>query len=232
VVKCVTGVNHVTVACCYWGNWCRDHGPNYVVHLRNAVARHLTIPHRFVCFTTHPEKLPDDIEVRPLNVPSFLDILPKMIVYRPDNTLKGRVVVMDLDTVVIDSLDEMFSYDGEFCVREAFKFPGKIGGDMLAFKAGFGKNYIWKVLVENRMWLEKETGGDERLVYQKLLVERAGLKLDFWQHLYPGQVVSFKNHIEVKNSQAPRPGNTVVSFHGHPRPHEKTKLRWVRENWI
>ena len=55
--------NPVLVMCMKWG---KAYGPEYVNRLRNGVARHLSYPHRFICFTDDAEGIDPGIEVFPL----------------------------------------------------------------------------------------------------------------------------------------------------------------------
>src|SRR5690349_8161536 len=107
----------LTIACCLWDDFpLKGWSQNYVERLRNGVARHLAKDHRFICFTNESIFLPD-VEVRRLNPPSWMGNLPKTYVYSPEAGLEGRVILFDLDNVIVGSLGDMAAYDGPLCVR-------------------------------------------------------------------------------------------------------------------
>jgi SAM-dependent methyltransferase len=219
--------NDLTIACCYWGNWCGEWGPEYVNKLYRTTKFYISQPHRFVCFTDQSEGIDENIEILPLQSPSYVDILPKMVVYRPDNGLSGRVIVIDLDIVIVDSLDDMVSYYGEFCCKHNYLKFHEPGGDMLGFEFGYGEK-IWDVIKGRTEEIEQKTKGDEREVY-KLLIDWQNI--DTWQMLYPGQLVSYKLDI-LKNGLDKFPENArLVSFHGQPRPHELLHIDWIKKHW-
>ena len=109
----------VNVICMKWGSL---YGPEYVNRLRHAVARHLPRPHRFVCFTDDGSGLEADVEVRPL--PSLG--LPaghqdrrwqKLAVYgRELSDLRGTTLFLDLDLVIVGSLEPFFEHPGSFVI--------------------------------------------------------------------------------------------------------------------
>jgi hypothetical protein len=229
----------IDVVCCLWGNWPSGEGwgPEYVRRLRNSVRRNFSRPHRFTCLTDQPHEIAAGIRTRPLTAPTRLGVLPKLSVYDPAHEWEERVIVLDLDTVIVGSLDEMFSYQGRFCVRKAYhpkalrEFRG-VGGDALSFAPGFGAEELWKPLTERTSYFEANSRrGDERQVYSDWLRKR-GVPVDFWQDLFPGQYLSWKMSIKKAGLSAPPEGTTMVSFHGTPRPHEvRHRLEFVKEHW-
>jgi hypothetical protein len=234
----------LNIVCTLWGDWADGLGAEYAIKLRNSVARNLTLEHKFFCIADelNQAKLTDsDLCVLKMDNPSRLGIIPKLAVYNPAYGFEGRIVVMDLDTLVLGSLDDMFSYSGEFCVRKAYlpkigrKFS-MIGGDLLAFPAGFGEREIWDKLISDTKAFEADSWkGDERRIYDRRLIREEALQLDFWQDLYPGQYRSFKfNNGKDRESireKLPLKNTRLVSFHGKPRIHQVTGISWVEENW-
>jgi hypothetical protein len=226
------GINIVVF---HWGDW-PEHGweAEYVNRLFRGVSRQLTPEARFACFAQDMRKItrgidPElGIEVLPLLSPSWLGCLPKLYAFSPTTGLKGRVLVFDLDTVIVGSLDDIASYDGPLATRAWFKGLSQrkpvwlSGGDLLSFEAGANQMF-WDLLSSDPVAIEEETGGRERYVYRNYASQ-----IDYWQDLFPGQVVSYKN--DVKRRGLPENAR-VVSCHGNPRPH-KIKEEWAKENWI
>lgn len=111
----------ITVICMLW----RDaelarrtgvyHGPADVRRLRDAVARHLATPHRFVCVTDQPEFLAD-LETAPIDgsLVGGAKRFPLLQLFRRDagELLGGeRLLYLDLDAVIVGPLDRLIARD-------------------------------------------------------------------------------------------------------------------------
>lgn len=192
----------LTVACCWWG-W---YPVEYVIRLKESASRNLTVPHRFVCMTDR--EAPCDTVPLATDLP---DNMKLMALYRPDNGLEGRVLALDIDSLITGSLDDIAAYNGNFCTARDFYRPDMTDGFLRAFEAG-KHAYLWEK-ASNRYRME--------IPYFKDHME----KPDYWQDLYPGQVVSYKVHCK----DGPPKGARIVSFHGKPKLHECGG--WVKELW-
>ena len=117
----------VNVVCIKWGTL---YGPEYVNRLAKGVRTHLSLNYRFVCFTDDTAGIDPSVECLPLPV---LD-LPKShtdlrwhkvaLFNSPLHDLEGESLFLDLDLVVVDSLDCFFEHPGKFCVvkdRDLFR---------------------------------------------------------------------------------------------------------------
>lgn len=200
----------VTIASLLWGDWCHPHGVEYVYKLRDRIAQHMTVPHKFVCLSDRDIPGVETIRFEP----RFKWNLNKMHLYKPDIGLEGRVLAFDLDIVPIGNLDGFAEYDGRFAVCESFNpnMKGLAGGSIMGFEAGT-LDFLWNDLVACPGKWHDRTAGSERLYYRR----HGGLNgMDFWQDLLPGQIASFKRHCQegVPN------GTRAIVFHGKPRPHE------------
>lgn len=109
----------VTILCMKWGTM---YGPEYVNHLREGVARHLKRPHRFVCFTDDAQGLRPDVQALPLpelGLPTGHGDTrwQKLALFRRDLAgLSGTALFLDLDLVIVDSLDPFFDLPGDFFI--------------------------------------------------------------------------------------------------------------------
>jgi hypothetical protein len=221
------GNEKLTVVCMLWGDWCAPYGLDYVNKLYRMVERHLSLPHTFVCFTDNLDLDYDEgIEVKliPAEVMKWGKNLPKFYMYAPDNGISGRILFMDLDSVIVDSIDEIASYDGPWIGVKPFN-PDKhhTGGGLLSF---IKEEWLWlwdKVSERPTYWAKATQGGKERLIYKRLLEDP-----DHWQTSYPGLMVGYKKHCK---KQGKYPHNArFIAFHGLPRPHE-VRDPWVIKNW-
>lgn len=191
------------------------------------VARHLNRSYRFVCFTDAPYALPGDIETLPMGVPNWRWNLRKMALYKPDNGLSGRVLALDLDTVIVGCIDDIADYRGPFCVVEDFYRKGRNGGGVISFETSDAlTDRLYRPVAEKPMNVAARTKGAERYWYDMQMPEA-----DHWQDLLPGQVVTFKPRPDERLHTPPHDAR-IVCFHGKPAIHEVAdQFGWIGRNW-
>jgi hypothetical protein len=212
--------NQVNCITFYWGPGPYD--AEYVNKLFNMVDRHLSVPHKNICFTNIPEGIREGIEIRPLHNEWMKGNLKKAIQFDPANNFEGRVLSFDLDNIIIGSLDMFVEYEDEFIIQEAIhpKRKGMCAGNFMGFQGGYGKD-IWEEINKNYNKYEKETNGSERFLYDRLIK-----RMKFWPKNY---IVSYKTEVEpgkVSNWRDVR----IVWYHGKGKPHEIDT--WLtRNNW-
>jgi len=225
----------MTVVCCLWGKW--SDGVKYVNKLNRSTKRHLSVPHRFICFTDNTEQqgFDPEVEIRKIEVPSWKGNLPKLAIYDPKNNFTGRVLVFDLDHVIVGSLDDMATYKGEFCTREDHYKKGSSGGDLIGFNSGY-VNRIWDFFNRKTKAVERmSTGnkihgsfgkvGQERIFYREFVKD-----MDFWERIYPGQIISYR--LEAQKSESLPQQTRIITFHGKPKPHQiLNPPKWMVDNW-
>ncbi|WP_282601904.1 hypothetical protein [Paracoccus sp. PARArs4] len=100
--------------------WGTLYGAEDVNRLARQVRRHLSRPHRFICFTDDARGL--DAGVEAMDLPELG--LPeghgdtrwrKLAIFRPDLAgLSGTALFLDIDLVVVDDLDPFFDLPGDF----------------------------------------------------------------------------------------------------------------------
>ena len=220
--------NYLTVVTFLWGSWCDTvESERYVLRLRNMLRRNSTMPYRFVCFTDRDELLKtnfDDIEM--VRIPEIAKNLRKNFVkfwvYAKDNGIDGRVILFDLDMIILNNIDDMLAYPGVWCGIKAFRSTvHHLGGGMVSFQKKKCE-WLWDELYNNREMWEMKCRGNERFVYEALLSSTT----DTWQDLYPNALVSYKRQCLTGIPKDAR----IVAFHGKPRPHEVMD-KWVKKYW-
>lgn len=221
----------IDVVCFLWNKWF-DREEEYVTKLRNSVQRNLSIPHNFICITNKKINDPDIItkDLKPL---SWKGNLLKLSIFNPSYKLSRKVFMLDIDVVITGSLDEICSYDGEFCIRAAFVTANNAwvpDGDMFIARRNIW-NKIWDFIRKNKINIERKTKGRERAFY-KLYRNQVFNKVDFIQQLYPGMVKSFKQH-EINKHKTYDENTRIITFHGRPKQHEVdySEFPWVKELW-
>lgn len=219
----------ITVACVYrtGGDFDRE----YVRRLKDGVERNLTLPHRFACLT-------DD---EGLNVGGLTEIVPlahdwpgwwaKIELFK----LAGPVLYLDLDMVVVGSLDKLvrkiIEQDVAFVMLRGFYRRDQCSGIMgwngdvshiyQAFVKAVESGVNWspmKRAYQGYIAMQTKEGrfrGDQE--WLRLYLSTNGMPVVFVQDLVDG-IYSYKAHVNQGKwlpSQA-----RIVCFHGRPRPHE------------
>ena len=114
------------VVCMKWGT---RYGPEWVDRLYGMVRRNTTWTIRFVCFTDDARGIRREVECRPLPKVEFDAARigrywPKLgLMQEGLGGLTGMTLFLDLDLVVIDSLDDFFTHPGRFILIREWKDP-------------------------------------------------------------------------------------------------------------
>lgn len=113
------------VVCMKWGT---QYGPVWVNRLYGMVARNTSWTVRFVCFTDDAAGIRPEVACRPMPEVSFDPRLgkywPKLgLMQKGLGGLEGMTLFLDLDVVVLESLDPFFTYEGRFCLIREWKDP-------------------------------------------------------------------------------------------------------------
>ncbi len=242
----------VNVLCIKWG---KKYGPEYVNRLHNMVRRHLHRPFRFVCLTDDAQGIDPGIEVKPIPPIGFDEFdqrkpwtfghgwLKLTSFAKPLYDLEGRTLFLDLDIVIVDSLDPFFDQPGGFgVIKEWDKKDGTGNTSVYLFTVGAHvdaldhlRNGYPKVVEEVRNEQEFITG----------YLGRQG-KVSYWPEEW---CRSFKRHCMRRGIMgwfAPPvipPGARVIAFHGKPNPPDAIAgisgkwyrrvlpTAWVAEHW-
>ncbi len=239
---------HYTVLAMKWGP---KYGPEYVNMLYGMVARNLTLPFQFVCFTDDATDIRDEVICRPLpeiEVPDAHSHVPwrKVSLYRPDLLeWSGKALFIDLDVVITGSLNDLFTYTDKLGIAENWTQPGKNIGNTSVFTFNLGSmGYIYE-----RYCKTSSTLFDRFNNSQKFVSETAHARGDL--HYFPKTWVrSFKVDCMpggIMNWFAtPRlPADArIVAFHGDPKPPDAARghypgkwykhvrpTPWITDHW-
>ena len=236
------------IICMKWGT---KYGANYVNILAGMVRRHISRPHRFVCFTDDGNGLHPDIETRPLPELDLPGHLPERgwnkltVLGEKLADLEGQALFLDLDVVILDSLDSFFELSGEFRIIHDWDFKGKIIGNSSVFRFEIGKHAD---VLEHFLTHGEEVRAQHRneQAYLSHAIHAKGI-LEYWPDEW---CRSFKRHCIRPFPlgyfvQPVKPeGAKVVIFHGNPNPDTAIKgfigkygyravrpTQWVAEIW-
>ena len=221
----------VNIICMKWGVL---YEAAYVNHLRNMVRRNLGLKHRFICFTDDPAGLDSGIEVKPLpevhaatGPERFWNKLG--IFSNPLADLTGQTLWLDLDVVIVNSIDCFFELPGKFCIIQEREFRKQAGlnngnSSVCRFEAGAHADVLEK--------FNRDPGGvAARYMFDQEFISATIKPLTFW----PGEWCrSFKKHCLARPPgcyfSAPKipSGARIIAFHGHPKPADAARGGWVR----
>jgi hypothetical protein len=242
----------VNVLCIKWGN---KYGADYVNTLYSMVSRNLSRPFRFVCLTDEKEGIRDEVEVKSIPKIGFEDFdnqvpwtkahgwLKLTCFANPLHDLQGQTLFLDLDIVIVGSLDEFFEPEGDFLVIKEWDKSDATGNtSVFRFEAGAHEDALDYLKADPEKATEPVRNEQE---YITQFVDRQS-KLKYWPADW---CRSFKRHclrpFPLSFFQQPRipEGAKVIIFHGKPHPDDAVRgksgkwyrkvlpTRWIAEYW-
>ncbi len=115
----------VNVVCMKWGD---RYDAFWVNRLYGMVVRNTTWSVRFVCFTDNSDGIRQEVECQPMPDVQFDRSLgkywPKLGLMQENlGGLSGMTLFLDLDLIIIDSIDDLLTYDGRFLIIKEWKDP-------------------------------------------------------------------------------------------------------------
>lgn len=183
-----------------------EYTPDHVRALRFGVGAHLREPHRFVCLSD--VDVPG-VRVSPLLAPAWPGWWSKIALFSPGR-LTGRVLYIDLDSVVVGDLSEIAAYAGPFAMLSDFYRPERPASGVMAWEADCPEALaVWRAFTRDPAAAMRTAGGDQGFIREVLGDEVARL-----QDAFPGQLVSFKAHCGAGVPEGAR----LVCYHGRPKP--------------
>jgi hypothetical protein len=233
--------NTVNIVCLKWGT---KYGADYVNNLYASVKRNTTVDFKFWCFTDNAVGINPEVTVEPLPYAKHLNTWWNKL-YLFSNNLpipKGeKIFYIDLDTVIVDNIDQLISkkVTKQIVVLKDFyhsiaKSATLIGSGLMCWQHGRYRK-IWSSFIKdaNHIVQAAKTYGDQWYIEQHIK------RYEFWQELFPDQVVSFKVHcLEGLPARA-----AVICYHGRPSIPESYTVNtnigrdviapqtWVKNYW-
>ena len=216
-------------------NWGTKYGAEYINRLYGMVARNITPPFSFTCFTDNPEGIRE--EVRCFDLPPLPAEMPenspgkwrKSSLWGPVlGDLEGPVLFVDLDVVVTGSLDPFFDYGREEDTVLAWNITRP--------HRRLGQTSIYRFKVGSLTALQDIYRADPQGVAEKYRFEQhfvtentpGGVKMwpVRWVAHYRAQCIP---PFPLNYLRAPRPprGARVVIFAGHLNPHDAIEGRYM-----
>ena len=225
----------VNIVCMKWGT---KYGPEYVNVLYNMVNRNITLPFRFICMTDIKEGINKEVEIFPLPVFQnpvweyyrFCQAWRKLSLFDKELfDLKGKLLFLDLDVVIVDNIDCFFNYSDKLAIIENWSQPGRLIGQASAFCFEVGKYYhLLEKYNKQHEEVMKNNRTEQVYITQELGEGNFDYFPDDWcksfkMHCMPGGILnSFLTPTKIpKNSK-------IIVFHGSPNPPEAIAGVWGR----
>ncbi len=237
--------------------WGTRYGADYVNRLQNSVQRHLTRPHRFVCFTDDPTGIQPSVETLPLPeidlpMPAAVNGWRKISLFRNDLPLDGLTLFLDLDLVLTGSLDDFFTFGEPTDIpiihnwvqrhKTIFRADPLIGNSsVFRFQANQCK-FVWDQFHKEKDWALANFSPP-----QSYLTHCIRPRMKFWPDEW---VRSFKRHCRPPFpfnwllSPSLPPQARIIAFHGKPDPdeaavgyrgsrlnHYSRPALWITDHW-
>lgn len=134
----------------------------------------------------------------------------KLELFRPNLANLGDFLFFDLDTRIVGDLREIGEMQ-TLTVLQDFYQSDRIGSGMMYLPVR-ARAVAWEAWISNPVAHMRKFRGDQEFL-NTVWQDRA----ERWQDMLPGQVVSYKAHVQKAGNVVPN-GARVVCFHGRPRP--------------
>lgn len=196
----------ITVCCVLWGD---KFSTDYVHHLKAGVERNTTVPHEFVCYSDR------QIEgVRTVILKEGMESWwNKLQLF--DGRITGRIVYLDLDTLITNNIDWLLEYDGRFAAIEDLgsvnshqpHLKGKLQSGIMSWDSTdmtwvynefkFLRSKVTTVFRGDGEYLDSVIGKFNRVLLQSV---------------YPNEIKSYKYQVYPNKLE----GASIICFHGRP----------------
>lgn len=224
----------ITVACVYMspkvyghrGN--RYYSPTYVEKLKRGFERHLPVPHKFVCLTNEP--FADYCIPLQHNWPGWWS---KIELFTP-GLLTGRVISVDLDTVLLGDLSFLLRPKDQFVMMYDHGAAGP-NSCLMYWDSDMSHVYNRFLVGTNdliKRYDSREHGhlrGDQGFIQHTQAGQ--GIQVNVWQRMVPpNYFVKFSDIKKIEDWKPHFPDARICWWTGHPKP-AQVGHPIVKENW-
>jgi hypothetical protein len=234
----------ITFVCWRWKPAARyrsTFGPETVTALQAMIAKHYHRPHRFVCVTDEPKKLPGIETIQLWNdlarVPSpighsYPSCYRRLKVFAPEagEMFGPRLVSLDLDSVITGDITPLFDRSEDFVIWGESDFPHTTPycGSMWMLRTGT-RSQVWTRFDEKKSPREAMRAGC-RGSDQGWISYVLGKGEATWTR--KDGVYSFRKHIAKTGHGLPSDARMVM-FHGKEDPwgYKAQQIPWVKAHY-
>lgn len=196
-----------------------------VNNLFNMVKKHVTVPHKFVCFTDDVAGIDKDIEICKLqdNYPNWWS---KIELFNPDNYKNKNFFFLDLDTVIIKNIDHIVTTDYGFAGLRDFYHPDRFASGLMAWSQNSRYKIYETFKLTSKRVMSNCQGGDQEFIGHCLRNDHK-----FFQDIHPDEIVSYKVHCKKGNTETTPEKARIICFHGKPKPTDLPLTSEIRRAW-
>jgi hypothetical protein len=221
------------VVCLKWGT---KYGPEYVNKLYGALKRNTTLPFTLHCFTEDATGINKNVVIHPLKYKGIDGWWNKLYLFSNEVDLDGRILFIDLDTLITGNIDDMLKVDKGFVMLKDFFYPlqDNNGSGLMSFDLKQNVD-VWGSFIANPKAAVQQLHphGDQKWIVKFVK------DITHWQTILPNQVYSFKIHC---GSGLPNNAR-IICYHGKPSIPESIAQSnvaqgrrlppspWVKEYW-
>ena len=230
------------VVCLKYGN---KYSAEYVNKLYSMVKRNLTIPFEFVCYTEDATGIDTNIKTESLIViPGVTGWWYKPMFFNPALGLQGTILFFDLDVVIFDNIDNLFSYEpNKFCIirdfnRHVVRNYNKFNSSIFRLTTGMHSEIYTSFMKDPNVPIRRYHG-DQDWIRSMVKDGTYVYWPDEWIQSYKWEMRGkprFNNSprghrdFEVNGDPVIKNNTSIAVFHGEPQPHN-CKDQWVVDNW-
>jgi len=215
-------------------------GPETVYALKEMIRRHYPHPHRFVCVTDQPERLPGLETIRMWDdcaaIPSPFgrhnpSCYRRLKLFEPDagKVFGDRVVSIDLDTVIVGDLTPLFDRPDDFVIWGCSDYPKQwFNGSLWMLRTGTHPE-VWTTFdPDTSPDVAKRAGcfGSDQGWMRYVL----GKKVATWGEA--DGVYSYRKHIAPGGNLLPANAR-IIAFHGKVDPwhYSAQHVPWIKAHY-
>lgn len=217
------------------------YGAEHVNRWARAVRRNLTIPHELVVVTDDPTGITEDVRIVPLwdDLREMGGCYTRLRAFAPDmaEVIGERFVWMDLDGIVVGSLNPLFSRPEEFVAWSNGVSNNPYCGSMVMMTAGV-RRQVWDDFrpASSPLTAKRYVGTDQAWIAQRLGPNEATwTQKDGVLSRYDIGILNGLKRGGYKLRPRPLPNSArIVYFHGPcdpSLPDIQRAFPWIEEHW-
>lgn len=206
------------VVCVWWGTL---YPVEYVEKLKNSVKRNLSIPHEFVCITDN--EVPEGVtKIKPPLSDANKGWWQKVGLFHSDLfPSDSRILYLDLDVVIVGSLDNIASAQEPFCMIENYgpnKAHAAHNSSVMVWTPNEKTHRIYNNFSPDIM---THLHGDQCAIWRVL-------RDDIWD-FSQNWIVSYK-YEKIPQWKHADDDTAIIVFHGQPKPADVIDQK-IKDNW-